>query len=314
MKDFSVKRAFWMVARTWPFYVIRLVVFSGLLYGLIRTFGFMLDSPFHSPLHPFSEEAWAAYPLARAIGQGLVYTAASWFCLFLLYLLKPAHAAAMVHLAGGQAPQKLRSLTGYGFGFIRRNFRQLVLLFIATSLVGVALRYLVSPILAVMFRLRPPDFPVYVFNINAVFLAYNFLSVVVRAVYGFIVMMIVAHAIKTGREISVAAARDVVILFAQNHWAFVKNGVFVTLVAYVVTILLIGVFAVPMLFGGGLAAAYVFWYGLVVVLAVKAALLEPLAIACMLQVFFKRTEGQTPDPVWQARLNAAAAFVRLKSD
>jgi hypothetical protein len=43
-------------------------------------------------------------------------------------------------------------------------------------------------------------------------------------------------------------------------------------------------------------------FAIVFAWAVKAALIEPFAIACMLQVFFKVTEGQTPDPEWQARL------------
>jgi hypothetical protein len=48
---------------------------------------------------------------------------------------------------------------------------------------------------------------------------------------------------------------------------------------------------------GGLVFALVFAW------AVKAALIEPFAIACMLQVFFKVTKGQTPDPEWEARLS-----------
>ena len=36
--------------------------------------------------------------------------------------------------------------------------------------------------------------------------------------------------------------------------------------------------------------------------AFKAALLEPLAVTCMLQVYFKTTDGQVPDPQWRARL------------
>ena len=36
--------------------------------------------------------------------------------------------------------------------------------------------------------------------------------------------------------------------------------------------------------------------------AVKAAVIEPFALACMLQVFFSVTEGQEPQPEWRGRL------------
>ena len=40
--------------------------------------------------------------------------------------------------------------------------------------------------------------------------------------------------------------------------------------------------------------------------AVKVALIEPFAIACLLQAFHKITEGQTPNPEWAAKLETAS--------
>jgi hypothetical protein len=42
--------------------------------------------------------------------------------------------------------------------------------------------------------------------------------------------------------------------------------------------------------------------------------LEPLAIACLMQVFFKRIEGQAPDPEWHARLSHMSAKFRDMKD
>jgi hypothetical protein len=44
--------------------------------------------------------------------------------------------------------------------------------------------------------------------------------------------------------------------------------------------------------------------------AVKVSLIEPFAIACLLQTFFKVTEGQTPDPEWEARLEGVSGKFR----
>lgn len=40
--------------------------------------------------------------------------------------------------------------------------------------------------------------------------------------------------------------------------------------------------------------------------AVKVAVIEPFALACMLQVFFKVSEGQDPMPAWKGRLTHAS--------
>jgi hypothetical protein len=36
--------------------------------------------------------------------------------------------------------------------------------------------------------------------------------------------------------------------------------------------------------------------------AVKAALIEPFALACLLQVFYRETESQMPNAEWRGRL------------
>jgi hypothetical protein len=46
----------------------------------------------------------------------------------------------------------------------------------------------------------------------------------------------------------------------------------------------------------------------------KVALLEPLAIAALMQVFFQTIEGQRPDPQWEDRLNTASARFRELSE
>lgn len=47
--------------------------------------------------------------------------------------------------------------------------------------------------------------------------------------------------------------------------------------------------------------------------AFKTALLEPLAIACMMQVFFRVTAGQQPNPEWRARLNSVSSrFAKIR--
>jgi len=47
--------------------------------------------------------------------------------------------------------------------------------------------------------------------------------------------------------------------------------------------------------------------------AVKAALIEPFTIACMMQVYFRTIEGQEPDPQWDQRISQVSRkFVEMK--
>lgn len=52
----------------------------------------------------------------------------------------------------------------------------------------------------------------------------------------------------------------------------------------------------------GAWSAGCFVFALLFAWAFKAAPLGLLAICCMMLVFFRFTEGQTPDPEWRARL------------
>ena len=96
-------------------------------------------------------------------------------------------------------------------------------------------------------------------------------------------------------------------LYGQNARPMLVNAAWLTAIVYglsfVVFLLMLApaaavVYLMPGAWSaGGLVFAIIFAW------AVKAALIEPFAIACMLQVFFKVTEGQVPNPEWEAKLD-----------
>jgi hypothetical protein len=70
--------------------------------------------------------------------------------------------------------------------------------------------------------------------------------------------------------------------------------------------------AIAFLFPGGWAAIGVV-FALLFTWSLKAALLEPFAIACLMQVYFRAIDGQAPDPLWEERLaQLSRKFARLK--
>ena len=127
--------------------------------------------------------------------------------------------------------------------------------------------------------------------------------------------MILAYLIRTHTANPWQSAQDGLILYAQNYKHFLKNAlwlsVFMWLTTILIFVLLLGpVGALVWMFPGHNAGLWAFAFALIFAIALKKALLEPLAIASLMQVFFKTIEGQTPDPEWSARLSEASGKFR----
>jgi hypothetical protein len=108
------------------------------------------------------------------------------------------------------------------------------------------------------------------------------------------------------------------VLYAQNGAAMLRNAAFLTFIIYGLTFVIFLVmlapaaaiaYAIP---GGWSAGGIIF--ALLFAWAVKAALIEPFAIACMMQAFFRVSANQAPDPSWDARLaSASGKFQELRT-
>jgi membrane protein implicated in regulation of membrane protease activity len=96
-----------------------------------------------------------------------------------------------------------------------------------------------------------------------------------------------------------------------------KNAFFATLLMYAVSAVLFALFLVPagllVLMLPGQLSAMTLVFALLFAWAAKAALLEPLALVCMMQAYFKVIDGQQPDPVWDQRLTQMSGkFGKIK--
>jgi hypothetical protein len=128
--------------------------------------------------------------------------------------------------------------------------------------------------------------------------------------------VILAHTIRTRSENPFASAKEALVLYGQNAKPMIKNAAWLTLFSWVLSIVVFLVMLAPaaalvyMIPGAWSAGGLVF--ALIFAWAVKVALIEPFAIACLLQSFFKAIEGQTPNPEWEAKLdNASKKFRKL---
>src|SRR5690606_30517900 len=88
---------------------------------------------------------------------------------------------------------------------------------------------------------------------------------------------------------------------------------FVYGLSFLVFLLMLAPAAALVWFIPGAWSAGGFVFALLFAWAVKAALIEPFAIACMMDVYFRTIEGQAPNPEWDARLSGMSKkFATIK--
>ena len=118
--------------------------------------------------------------------------------------------------------------------------------------------------------------------------------------------VILGHALRSRSENAWAAAHDGLVLYAQNARPLLGAAAWLTLITWVLSalvfLLMLGPAAAVIYFFPGDGSAGLFVFALLFAWAVKAALIEPFALACLLQVFFNETEGQVPNAEWRGRL------------
>lgn len=305
MWDFSFGRAIGMVVQTLPFIVLRIILYAGIALAYVVTVGLggALGWGFGhmgaGDSGPASGAVWGSI-IGFVLVSGALYLARE----YILYLVKAAHIAVLVEIYDGRRVPAGQSQIGYGATFVKSHFAESSVLFGVDQLIKAVLRSLFRTI-----------------NFFSAFLPIPALQSLIRLAESFVRMsltyvdeIILAYLIRTKTLNPWGTARDGIILFAQNYTHFLKNAVWLSIMMWGLTFVLFVLFLAP-------AAALValmnspsgFWtFGLAVVIAIalKKAIMEPIAIAALMQVYFQEIEGQTPNAEWTARLEQVSSRFR----
>ena len=114
------------------------------------------------------------------------------------------------------------------------------------------------------------------------------------------------------------SGQTALVLYAQNYKTFLKNAFWLAFFIWGLTfvvflIVLLPVAGLVSLFPGTagiltLIIALVFAWG------IKQAVIEPIGMTALMQVYFKVTEGQQPNPEWDDKLsNVSKKFGEIKT-
>lgn len=307
MWDFNFSRAVGLMARTFPYLIFRVIVYGGIAVAYVVVTGFGAGVGYGL--------GWFGGPDAQAgfafwgglIGFGLTATVIYLLREYLLYTVKAGHIAVLVELMDGKDLPGGQGQVAYGASVVKERFVQSSALFGLDQLVKGVIRAISGFVEGIASVLPIPGLN----GLVSLFRAF------MKVAVGFVDEVILAHAIRTRSDNAWASAREALVLYGQNYQPMLKNAAFIALFTYIIAILVFLFMLAPAAglvylmpgswSAGGLVFAIIFAW------AVKAAVLEPLAITLMMQVYFKVTDGQTPNPEWDAKLSQMSdKFVEIK--
>ena len=305
MWDFSFGRAVGMVFSTMPFIVLRLLVYLGIgvaylfATGAGAAVGFGFGHFAGGTEGPEGGAFWGGL-----IGFGIVSIALYLAREYILYLVKAAHIAVLVELYDGRAIPAGQGQLGYGAKAVKTHFAESSVLF--------GVDQIIKGVLRAFFRTI--NFFTAFLPIPALQSLIHIAESIVRMSLTYVDEIILAYLIRTRTTNPWATAKDGLILYAQNYKHFLKNAAWLSVFLWLATIaiflmLIIPAAALVALMPGQLAI-WTFAIAFVFAWALKAAVLEPVAIASLMQVYFRTIEGQTPNPEWEARLDSASKRFR----
>ena len=306
MWDFSIARSLWLMGRTMPYLLLRVALYFAITFAYMAAIGAGSGAGYMVGLSGDEDFRAQATLVGGFIGFGVVGGIVFFLREYMLYMVKAGQIAVMTELlAGNELPQGQGQL-GYGASMVKERFPEVNGLFALDQLIK-AVVHAVTGLLTIFTMILP--------GLSGFM---NFLSAVIRISVTYVDEVILAHNFRVRSKNPWTTSRSALVLYAQNGWTMVRNAIWLAVISWAVTLAVFFLMIAPAgaLFyylqdawgGFGFLAAIVFAW------AFRAAIVEPFGIACLMQVYFKVTEGQTPDPGIDAKLMQASAKFRALTE
>jgi len=301
MADFSFGVSMRLMRKTAPFILFRMAVYFGIAAAYVIVTG--TGAGIGWGVGAMGDEDFRASATLWGGGLGFALTAGVIYFLreYILYMVKAGHIAVMVELLEGRDLPDGKGQIAYAQAMVKERFGQSSILFAVDQLVKGVVRAITGLIQGIASFLPIPGLS----NIMGVVRAF------LRVAVGLIDEVILAQIFRTRSENPWETARDAVVLYGQNAKPMMINAAWITVISYalafVVFLLMLAPAGAIVYLMPGAVSAGGFVFAILFAWAAKVALIEPFAIACLLQAFFKVTEGQEPKPEWVAKLDGASA-------
>lgn len=302
MKDFDLGEVLGLLGKTLPFLVFRFLIYFGITIGFVLITG--IGAGVGYGIGTIGGSGAGGGMWGGIIGFGVASTIMYLLREYLLYIVKAGHIAVLVEVMNGEALPQGRAQIEHATAVVRERFTQSSVLFGLDQLIKGILKSFNAMFFTVASVLPIP---------GTQGLA-RFINTIVNLSLTYLDEVILAYNIRTRSTNPWQSSQTALILYAQNYKTFLKNAVWLAFFIWGLSLLAFVLILAPV---AGLVAVFpgaagplTLIFALVFTWAVKQAVIEPFAMTALMQVYFRVTEGQQPDPEWEARLDSASGKFR----
>lgn len=304
MWDFKIGAALKLMLRTMPFIVLRMLVYLAITLGYILVTGIGAGIGYGVGTLGGADGQAGGAMWGGMAGFGIFGAVMYWAREYVLYLVKAGHIAVLVELIDGRQIPGGKSQLGHGTAIVKQRFVQASVLFGVDQLIKGVVRA-ISGLARGILTILPLPGSQQLANIIEAFL---------RVALGFIDELILARMIRSNTDNAWASAKESLILYGQNYKPMLKNAAWLALIiwllSFVVFLVMLAPAALIVYLLPGTFSAASFLFAILLAWGLKAALLEPFAVTCMMQVYFPLADAQEPNPEWDARLTKMSGKFR----
>jgi len=303
MWNFKIGRSLGLMMQTMPFIALRTAVYFGCsLLLILGWIGGPAVGALVVPESMWKVGAWGGFIVGAGVAGTVVYFIREYF----LYLVKAGHIAVLVELMEGRALPKGKGQLAYAKDIVASRFVEASSFFVLDQVISGVLGAVNKALLALGSIIPGLDG------------AMAFIGTVLRTSLTFADEVILALSFRTRSTDIWRTSRDGVVLYAQNYKNILKNAFFLAILNYALAFTFFVVAWAPArwmasLMPGAASGLIAFGIALLLVYSLKKAIIEPLLMTALMQVYFKAIEGQVPNPAWTQKLEGMSAkFSEMK--
>lgn len=306
MWDFKLGQVLGMMRKTLPFLLFRLGIY------MLITLAYVLVTGGGAGI------GWVAGKIGGDPGTGATYGGIAGFGLtsavlyfmreYILYIVKAGHIAVLVELIDGKTLPLGKGQVEYAKDQVKSRFAESSVLFGVDQLIKGILKVFNRLMLGVANFIPIPGVQGLVKTASSIInMSLTYLDEVILAYY-----------MRTGSSNPWASSQRALVLYAQNYKVMLKNAVFLTFIIWALTLLVFLLVLGPVFLiiqvVPEAAGFWTFLFTALLAFGIKAAVIDPIAMTALMQVFFKTIEGQEPNPEWEAKLDKTSKkFRELKA-
>ena len=306
MKDFGFREVLGLMVKTAPFLVFRLLIYLGITVGFVVFAG--VGAGIGYGIGSIAGQPGGGGLLGGLVGFGIAGGVLHLLREYLLYIVKAGHIAVLVEVSEGRGIPGGKAQITWAREKVQERFVQSTVLFGVDQLIKGILRAFNRAFLSIASFIPIPGLQKMV----------NILNTIVNLSLTYLDEVILAYLMKTRATNPWGASRTALILYAQNYKAFVKNAAwlaaFIWGLTALVFLLVLGPAALIVNLLPGTAGILPLILALVLAWGIKQAVIEPIGMTALMQVFFKVTAGKTPNPEWESKLNSVSSKFKELTD